>query len=688
MAPNTPPLDPVDSLALPLTLQHLCALDPPSTTRAWQSAPHPHLPLLATCSSDKTVQVYDLVHLRQHSVVGGDHDDFHHDDDGDDEDEDAGRAAAEGAGAGAGDVRGHQRSIRSVAWRPGARDGDSDSHGHGGRMREPVMLATGSFDATAGLWRYPYHHVTGRRTGPHAGSGPRRRRRGGQGGKSEEENEREREKRKTRRWRFSVLLEGHDSEIKAVAWSRSGRFLATCSRDKSVWIWLAVAPPWSGDPSRRPGGLLAAAAAAADAEGEGEGEGDDEDDDMVDADADDDDDDADADAEDEDFETVAVLQEHDGDVKCLAWHPTEDTLASGSYDDTIRLYRREGEDEGEPGAHADADDDDSDWICIAVLTGHQSTVWSVVFEPVAAAVTGRTKKKEEAEAEAEAENENENEARLLSASADQSIRVWRRQQRRRRRPIFFSAAAAAAASRYPSTIIAAPVPLRDDEAEADDGGDREERWVQQAVLPPAHDGPVYSVAWSASSLRVASAGGDGRVVVYAEEKGEEMTTTTRSTPRDKRGEGGDAAETYHARWRIIALLDAAHGVCEIGHVVWCRRWDGRARARARPRPGPGAVVVVERVRMRRMGRGAERGGGGTTGDDDDGGGAEEEEEEDEEEMLVSTGDDGVVNLWTLVGEKKSGGGGGGGGGGGVGGRVGGVGAEDVEDVEDVQMSLD
>lgn len=196
----------------------LSTLAPPSAARSWHTAPHPYLPLAATSSSDKTVRIYSLRDFRLHSTVSG----------------------------------GHKRSIRASAWKPNTSSTGSS------------VLATGSFDSSAGIWRRYDDNVPGIKEQNFTSDAD-----------AEEDDE----------WRFAVLLDGHESEIKSLAWSASGQFLATCARDKSVWIWEEM--------------------------------------------------------EDDNFEVVGVIQEHDGDVKCVTWHPTEELLVSGSYDDTIRLYKED-----------------------------------------------------------------------------------------------------------------------------------------------------------------------------------------------------------------------------------------------------------------------------------------------------------------------------------------------------------
>jgi len=98
--------------------------------------------------------------------------------------------------------------------------------------------------------------------------------------------------------------------VKSVSWSHSGQLLATCSRDKSVWLWEV--------------------------------------------------------SDDDEYECAAVLNAHSQDVKKVVWHPHADLLASASYDNTVKLFRE--------------DQMEQDWCCVATLSGHQSTVWSLAFD--------------------------------------------------------------------------------------------------------------------------------------------------------------------------------------------------------------------------------------------------------------------------------------------------------------------
>ncbi|PMD27244.1 putative cytosolic iron-sulfur protein assembly protein 1 [Hyaloscypha hepaticicola] len=414
-----------------LRILPLAEFKPAAASRAWVSIPNPNgLPLIATATSDKTVRVYSLRNFALHSKLEG----------------------------------GHSRSVRSAAWKPAVKNTGI------------LSIATGSFDATMGIWRRresrfadsEEKEIHAEQAGDDdafeveitsdgaAKPAPRI-----QNDDSDTDDE----------WEFAIVLEGHDSEVKNVAYSPSGQWLASCSRDKSIWIWEEI-----GD------------------------EGDDE------------------------FETIAVLQEHTADVKCVSWRKDDgngEVLASGSYDDTIRFFK--GDDEGE-------------WSCIALLEGHEGTVWSLDWEPEISQKMFDSEPETSESASAE-KDYSPRIPRLISASADCTIRVWTKvpSPPPPNKPSYFN-------SGIPSTMRPAP---------------SNETWECTATLPKAHDLPIYSVSWSKKSGRVVSTGGDGKIVIYEE----------RTKGRTK--VGGE----IEREWVIVGTLAGGHGPYEINHVIWCTRFD-------------------------------------------------------------------------------------------------------------------
>ncbi|KJZ78867.1 Putative cytosolic iron-sulfur protein assembly protein 1 [Hirsutella minnesotensis 3608] len=418
--PSRPPM------AMTATIRPLPPLKPDLQERAWSSVPHPTLPLLATAHA-KSVTVFSLATLSSHSSLTG----------------------------------GHTRSVRSVAWEPGL-------------PPHKLCLVTGSFDSTAGLWRWDGD-------GDDAGDEPKLEME--ITSRSAQDGDRDGDKD----WEFTLVLEGHESEIKSCAFSPSGAYLATCSRDKTVWIWEDVGGP-SG-------------------------------------------------AEDE-WETVAILNEHEGDVKAVAWCPdvpgrnarrrySPDVLASASYDNTVRIWR---------------EDSDAEWVCVAVLEGHEGTVWGLQWESHPSP-DGRF-------------------PRLLSFSADATVRIWTLQEDEG------DEAAAAAGSRggglggIPNTMRRS---LR-------------EEWTCTAILPRVHSRDIYAATWSSQTGLVATTGSDGIVALYREAE-----PSARAPPPPTVTTDGEQAAPLPARpetaWELLATVPSAHGPYEINHVTWCRRYDAAAGER-------------------------------------------------------------------------------------------------------------
>jgi len=141
----------------------------------------------------------------------------------------------------------HQRTIRHVSWSPCG-----------------TYVAMSSFDATVSIWKLEHTVKSDRKSIS------------GEDGLT-----------------HITTLYGHDSEIKCAAWNKTGDLLATCSRDKSIWIHDV-----------------------SDLEGcDGE------------------------------VDCISVLQGHSGDVKSIHWHPKhKDMLFSCSYDNTIKVWGRQEDD--------------------------------------------------------------------------------------------------------------------------------------------------------------------------------------------------------------------------------------------------------------------------------------------------------------------------------------------------------
>ncbi len=321
----------------------------------------------------------------------------------------------------------------------------------------------------------------------------------------------------------------------------------------------------------------------------------------------------------EEWRFAIVLDGHESEVKSVAWSTGGNFLATCSRDKSVWIWEEVGEDDFETIAvlqehegdvkcvawHPEEEllasgsyDDDirlwredvDDWGCVGILRGHESTVWAVEWEGVPLRIAGDTESERTEKQQAWAKRRELAGPRLLSCSDDMTIRIWRRRPKEK------------GPQQNKLSIIRT--------------GSIEEDWVEEARLPQKHERTIYSVAWSKRSGRIVSTGGDGSIIVYEEKwkpNVEQPRTECNSDamPDIKNGDGAMETETTQpekakaseedlaaTEWVVFTKLDNAHGVFEINHVCWARRADK----------------------------------GRKSGD---------------EEVIVSTGDDGVVKVWTL-----------------------------------------
>lgn len=138
----------------------------------------------------------------------------------------------------------------------------------------------------------------------------------------------------------------------------------------------------------------------------------------------------------------------------VIWHPHKDVLASASYDNTIKIFRE--------------DPSDNDWICVATLSSHDSTVWSLAFDQ-----TG---------------------SRLASCSDDQTVKIWKE---------------------YPPN-----------NPEGIPTVDNESTWKCVCTLTGFHTRPIYDISWCHQTGLIATACGDDVIRIFKEDDSSDSNAPT------------------------------------------------------------------------------------------------------------------------------------------------------------------
>lgn len=168
------------------------------------------------------------------------------------------------------------------------------------------------------------------------------------------------------------------------------------------------------------------------------------------------------------FECASVQTEHTQDVKRVLWHPCLPILVSASFDNQIKLYVQ----------------DDEDWHSFANLNEHESTVWAIDF--------------------------NHNGTRLVSVSADETIKIWQPESSK-----------LCQIETLLNTSL--PLPKGSDKIYAE----LSKKWHIVASLSGYHHGTIYDCSWSIINNCILTVGADNSIHIFSELKnGEEKSDSS------------------------------------------------------------------------------------------------------------------------------------------------------------------
>lgn len=124
-------------------------------------------------------------------------------------------------------------------------------------------------------------------------------------------------------YKIVSILKGHESEIKCIAFSCTSEFYATCSRDKTIWVWQVELSDDNNNLDYK-SNLT--------------------------------------------YDCSSILEEHTQDVKNIKFHPIiDDVLFSASYDNSIKIWQNSTAEE--------------DWVCIKTISdSHNNTIWCLSID--------------------------------------------------------------------------------------------------------------------------------------------------------------------------------------------------------------------------------------------------------------------------------------------------------------------